>query len=116
MIIQKNMTVRGIEVSEENLSLEAIRQVCLEGPGHYLGHEQTLRLMQRDYVYPTIADRLNPKEWAEIGAPDTIKKAFDWTREILATHYPDHVPRDVLERIRARWQVALPEAAMRAPE
>ena len=109
-------TVRGIEVSEENLSLEVIRQVCLEGPGHYLGHEQTLRLMQRDYVYPTIADRLNPKEWAEIGAPDTIKKAFDWTREILATHYPDHVPRDVLERIRARWQVALPEAAMRASE
>ena len=31
-------TVRGIEVTEDSLSVEAIRQVCIEGPGHFLGH------------------------------------------------------------------------------
>jgi len=28
---------RGFEVSEETLSLESIRDVCVGGPGHFLG-------------------------------------------------------------------------------
>ena len=43
--------------------------VCLDGPGHYLGSPQTLELMQRDYVYPTVGDRSSPKEWNERGRP-----------------------------------------------
>jgi trimethylamine---corrinoid protein Co-methyltransferase len=38
-----NRTVRGIEVNDETLSLEAMKNVCLEGPEHYLGHSQTCR-------------------------------------------------------------------------
>ena len=34
-----NRTVRGIEIDEGTLAYETIRQVCTEGPGHYLGHE-----------------------------------------------------------------------------
>ena len=52
MIGQCLRCVRGIEVNDETLSLEAIGSVCLEGPGHYLGHPQTLSLMQSEYVYP----------------------------------------------------------------
>ena len=37
--------VRGIEVSDETLSLDVIREVAL-GPGPDLGHPQTLELMQ----------------------------------------------------------------------
>ena len=37
-------TVRGIEVTDETLSLDAIKEVALD-PGHYLGHPQTLALM-----------------------------------------------------------------------
>jgi trimethylamine--corrinoid protein Co-methyltransferase len=44
--------VRGIDVTEDSVSLEAMREVCLEGPGHYLGHSQTLSVMQTEYVYP----------------------------------------------------------------
>ena len=59
-------TVRGIEVSEDSLSVEAIRNVCTEGPGHFLGHDQTLSLMQAEYVYPEIGDRMSPgnARWA----------------------------------------------------
>ena len=45
-------TIKGIEVTDESLSLETIRQVCLEGPGHYLGSEQTLQLMQKRVCLP----------------------------------------------------------------
>ena len=41
-----NRNVRGIEVNDDTLSVEVIRDVCLNGPGHYLGHVQTLSLMQ----------------------------------------------------------------------
>ncbi|TJV74758.1 MAG: methyltransferase, partial [Mesorhizobium sp.] len=41
--------VRGIEVTDESLSIDTIADVCLKGPGHYLGNEQTLRLMQTEY-------------------------------------------------------------------
>ena len=47
-----NRTIRGIEITEESLSVETIRDVCIDGPSHFLGHDQTMLLMQRDYVYP----------------------------------------------------------------
>jgi trimethylamine--corrinoid protein Co-methyltransferase len=43
-------TIRGIEISDETLSVEVMREVCIGGPGHYLGHSQTLSRMQSDYV------------------------------------------------------------------
>jgi trimethylamine--corrinoid protein Co-methyltransferase len=75
--------VRGIEVSEDKVGLEVMRQVCLEGPGHYLGHAQTLDLMQRDYVYPVLADRTSPKGWEEAGKPDLLAEATRRKKEIL---------------------------------
>ena len=62
-----NRNVRGIEVNDETLSLEVIREVCIDGPGHYLGHDQTLVLMQKEYVYPALGNRMSPKEWNEAG-------------------------------------------------
>lgn len=83
MLGQVQRCVRGIEVNDETVSIEVMKQVCLDGPGHYLGSEQTLNLMQRDYVYPAIADRLSPKEWMEVGKPDLVENAIKRKREIL---------------------------------
>lgn len=76
--------VRGIEVTDETLALDQIAEVCLGGPGHYLGTDQTLSRMQTDYVYPTLGDRTSPKEWAENDKPDLIEKATNLKNEILA--------------------------------
>ncbi len=83
MLGQALRCVRGIEVTDESISIDAMKKVCLGGPGHYLGSEQTLHLMQRDYVYPKIADRLSPKEWAEVGKPDLVQNAIKRKNEIL---------------------------------
>jgi trimethylamine--corrinoid protein Co-methyltransferase len=106
-------TIRGIEVTEETLSVETVRAACLDGPGHYLGSEQTLRLMQRDYLYPEVGDRSSPKEWRENGATDVLTRATARTREILARHFPGHIPEAVDARIRERLPIRLPRAAMR---
>ncbi len=106
--------VRGIEVNDETLSVASITDVCLNGPGHYLGHSQTLALMQREYIYPVIGDRTSPKEWAEVGKPDIVETAIRKKKEILGSHFPSHVPDAVDEAIRARHRIMLPKEAMRA--
>src|SRR5690606_25733810 len=105
--------VRGIDVSDAALSIDAITDVCLNGPGHYLGHEQTLRLMQTEYFYPAIADRFSPKEWNEKGRPDILQRAIAEKRRILETHFPRHVSREIDDALRARHaNIYLPRKAM----
>jgi len=77
-------TVRGIDVTEDSTSIEAMKAVCLGGPGHYLGSDQTLALMQTEYVYPTVGNRMSPKEWVEAGRPQLLDRAIARKNEILA--------------------------------
>ena len=76
--------VRGIEVTEDSTSIEAMKEVCLGGPGHYLGSDQTLKLMQTEYIYPKVANRMSPKEWNEAGKPLLLDKAIERKNEILS--------------------------------
>jgi len=104
--------VRGIEVTDDTLSLEVMRSVCLDGPGHYLGHDQTLDVMQSHYVYPALGDRTSPKEWVEIGRPDLVVKASARKREILERSFPMHIPTGVDRAVRAAFAIHLPRRAV----
>lgn len=64
--------VRGIDVTEDTTSIEVMKEICLGGAGHYLGSNQTLQLMQTEYVYPVVGNRMSPKEWVEAGKPMLI--------------------------------------------
>jgi trimethylamine--corrinoid protein Co-methyltransferase len=75
--------VRGIDVTEDNTSIEAMRAVCVGGPGHYLGSDQTLELMQTEYVYPTLGNRMSPKEWNEANRPILLDQAIKRKNAIL---------------------------------
>ncbi len=107
-----NRNVRGIEVTEDSLSIDVITDTCINGPGHYLGSEQTLNLMQKDYVYPAIGNRMSPKEWVEAGKPDIVERAAARKREILSGYYPDYIPRAIDDLIRAKHDIKLPRQVM----
>ncbi|MGL4592827.1 MAG: trimethylamine methyltransferase family protein [Aestuariivirga sp.] len=107
-----NRNVRGIEVNDETLSLDVIANVCIDGPGHYLGNEQTLALMQKEYVYPQVANRMSPKEWNEAGKPEIVERAAARKREILSAYYPDYIPREIDAAIRAKHDIKLPREVM----
>ncbi|MEM9061178.1 MAG: trimethylamine methyltransferase family protein [Pseudomonadota bacterium] len=104
--------VRGIEVTDETLSVDVMKSVCLDGPGHYLGHDQTLGLMQTEYIYPALGDRTSPKEWAEIGRPDLVQKAIERKRQILDECFPMHMPVDRDRAIREAFNIHLSSAAV----
>ncbi|MCH2076473.1 MAG: trimethylamine methyltransferase family protein [Rhodobacteraceae bacterium] len=105
--------VRGIEVDDDTLAVETIRETVLGpdgsgGPGHYLGTDQTLTRMQRDFVYPEHGDRMSPKEWDENGKPDLIETAKARTAALLAN--PSTAAFDpVLDAaLRDRFNIHLP--------
>ena len=85
-----------------------MKDVCVDGPNHYLGHAQTLDLMQKEYIYPEIGDRLSPKEWQEVGKPVLMQKARERVDDILATHFPQHIDKATDEKIRENHKVLLP--------
>jgi trimethylamine--corrinoid protein Co-methyltransferase len=61
-----------------------MKAVCMGGPGHYLGSDQTLKLMQTEYIYPKTANRMSPKEWNEAGKPLLLDAAIARKNSILA--------------------------------
>ena len=105
-------TVRGIEVTDETLSLDVISDVNVNGPGHYLGHNQTLNLMESEYRYSDLADRASPAVWEEEGSLDMETRARNTVQETLSTHYPDHISRALDEAYRDRFNILLPRDAM----
>jgi trimethylamine--corrinoid protein Co-methyltransferase len=104
--------VRGIEVNDDTLSLDTMRATCLGGPGHYLGSDQTLALMQTEYIYPRHGDRTSPKEWVEIGKPDLVQKAIAHKKQILSGHFPRHIPADRDAALRESHVIHLPPSAV----
>lgn len=106
-------TVKGVEVSEDTLSFDVIRDVVM-GEGHYLGHPQTFARMKTDYLYPNIADRRSISEWEEAGARDAREVARDTVRKVLGEHYPSHIPEHVDAQLRDHFNIILPKARMRA--
>ena len=99
--------VRGIEVSEDTVGLETMRATCLGGPGHYLGSDQTLSLMQTEYIYPVLADRSSPKEWQEKDRPDLIEQAVARKETLIAAPTQAALPPEVDAQIRQRFKIHL---------
>ncbi|MBD3666063.1 trimethylamine methyltransferase family protein [Sulfitobacter aestuariivivens] len=96
--------LRGVEVSEETLGFDAICDAIL-GDGHFLGSAQTHAAMERDYVYPDLADRAQPRTWEENGARDIWEVARDKARAILASHHPQYLDAGQDKAIRDRFPI-----------
>jgi trimethylamine--corrinoid protein Co-methyltransferase len=104
--------VRGIEVTEETLSVDVIDDVC-NGPNHFLGHQQTLDLMNTEYLYPTLMNRSSRDDWQAAGAQALHEAARDRARQVLAEHWPEPISADVDADLRRRFNILLPRAEMR---
>ena len=98
--------VRGIEVTDESLSVDVIDQVC-RGEGHFLGTQQSLALMQSEYYYPHTADRQRRADWEADGAQDMWERARRKARKILKEHRPAPIPPEIDTVIRERFEILL---------
>ena len=96
--------LRGIEVTDENLGYDAIFEAVL-GEGHFLGGQHTYAAMERDYFYPSLADRTEPRAWTESGSKDAWSVARDRARQILDTHNPTYLTSEQISAIKARFNI-----------
>lgn len=109
MLSQVYRILRGIEVNEETLGFDAIKE-AVYGEGHFLGGQHTIDAMQRDYFWPSaLSDRQQPAAWEEDGAKDMWQRANDRVRTILSEHQPDYIDADADAKIRRNYNILLPE-------
>lgn len=104
--------VRGLEVTEKSLSLDVIHEVCY-GEGHYLGHPQTIALMESEYHYPHSVDRGTRADWETAGAIDMRQRARRQAREVLRSHFSKAVSEEIDRQIRGEFNILLPAEVMR---
>ena len=98
--------IRGVEVSEETLAFEAMRNV-ITGEGHFIGETQTMEAMERDYYYPKLGDRLEPTTWAKAGAEDAWQRANREVREVLAQPQVNHIDAALDAKLRKQFKIMI---------
>ncbi len=96
--------LRGVEVDDANLAYDAIFEAVL-GDGHFLGGSHTLQSMERDYFYPTLADRDEPRTWAQKGGKDAWAVAKRKARAVLDGHHPTYLSDAQDAQIRATFNI-----------
>lgn len=101
--------LKGIEVNEEYLAIDVIKEV---GPrGHFLAHQHTFDHM-RELSRSKLLDRTNAREtWEKAGAKDLITRSEERAREILETHKTEPLPDKVAVNIEAIVEAAEKELA-----
>ncbi|MBC6439676.1 MAG: trimethylamine methyltransferase family protein [Rhodospirillales bacterium] len=97
---------RGIEVTDETLSVDVVAET-VDGPGHYLGAQQTMELMETEYIYPRYADRSSPDDWMDAGSQDMWDRATEHARSVLANHMPVQIDAKTDARIREQFPIML---------
>ena len=104
MLSNVHRTIRGVEVNDETLGFEAIKE-AVTGEGHFLGGMQTMRAMERDYYYPELANRDTPRVWNDSGAPYAWNAAREKAKSILESHRPEYIDPDIEAAIRGKFNI-----------
>ncbi len=107
MLSQAYRILRGVEVTEETLGFDAIKE-AVYGAGHFLGGQHTIDAMQRDYFWPsTLTDRQAPAVWEEDGAKDMWQRANVKVRQILQEHQPVYIDPAIDAKIQQKYNILL---------
>jgi trimethylamine--corrinoid protein Co-methyltransferase len=99
---------RGIALDEAMLAGDVIARV---GPGgDYLTDEHTLAHFRGEYYRSPLANRLSAPTWEAAGAHDTLERASDVIRDILAAPARDFLSEDQAREVASLLEQA--EAAL----
>lgn len=89
--------VRGVEVNDETLAVDVIKEVGPEG--NFLAHKHTLKHIRDEIYLPTIFDRNTETTWAKAGRKAIHEVAKEKAKKILKEHYPEPLPEDVRNKL-----------------
>ena len=102
---------KGLDLSEEGLAMEAVREV---GPGgHYLGCAHTRRNFKTAFYLSKVADNNSFEQWEAEGAHDANARAVEIAKRMLDQYEPPPLDPGIDEALRdfiARRKAELPDA------
>lgn len=105
--------VQGIEVNDETIALDVIKEVGIGG--NYLAHEHTVKHLRPNYWMPKVTNRLTWGPWMAEGGKDMRERARDRAKQILATHHPkpltDDQEREIDKMAKAFQEKAIKDSA-----
>jgi len=102
--------MRGIEVTDETLGLDAVVRV---GPGgNYLTDQHTLKHFKTEYWTPKVTNRRVRNAWKMNGAPDAHELARERAGKILAEHQAEPLDTKLAQEL-DRIVTAADQAAAR---
>ncbi len=89
--------VRGIDVNDDTLAVEEIKDV--EPGGNFLTQQHTLDYMHEEQARADIFDRKMRENWEKGGGRIARETAEERAKEILETHEPEPLDDAVLDRL-----------------
>jgi len=88
---------RGFEINDDTLALDIIHKV---GPmGQFLGQKHTLTHYRTEVWVPELSAKSSFATWEKAGSKSLSQVAHEKVKQILATHKPAPIPKDVYEEI-----------------
>jgi trimethylamine--corrinoid protein Co-methyltransferase len=96
--------LKGIEVDEEHMAFDAIKEV---GPGgNYLMSDHTLRFIRNEYFQSNgVSHKSGRQEWEIDGSLDARERAKRMAKNILAAPEQPKIPQDIATEIRKNFHV-----------
>ncbi len=106
--------VNGIQITEETLAMDVIREV---GPaGEFITHEHTYNNFKK-LSSPKMMNRDNRENWEAAGSPDIAEIAFEKSQDILQNYQPEPRSEKVqkeLDSIYAEYEQKVAERKAKA--
>ena len=92
-----NRILKGIEVNQETLAVDVIREVGVGG--EFLTHNHTMKYFRFEQWDSKLGNRIRREPWEEGGSKDIQDRAKEKFKELLETHQPKPLSSDVLKKI-----------------
>lgn len=106
MVISAQRLLDGIDVSPDTLAVDVIKQVCSKiekerRTGHFLDQRHTLRWLEKEHRprKDSVIDKHRRERWIELGSKSFIQRAHERVEEILKTHKPEPLPKELETKI-----------------
>lgn len=90
--------VGGIDVTDENLAVDVIKQVG--AAGEFISHKHTRTNFKQAQSRTDLFDRRMRGTWLQDGGRDLTSRAYDKAKVILEGHSPDPLPAGAAEAIK----------------
>jgi trimethylamine--corrinoid protein Co-methyltransferase len=90
--------LRGVQVSEDTLALDVIREIG--HGGNFLTHDHTARFFRKELYFPHLFRRLSIDQWQSQGGKSILDDAHQVVKDILSTAGPASLPDGADEEMR----------------